>query len=60
MATAVQPDGKILAGGWFKSYKGTLQNHITRLNTDGSIDTSFNIGSGFSGIGYTLMCFCYF
>lgn len=53
MATAVQSDGKILVGGWFTYYKGTEQNHITRLNIDGSIDTSFNTGLGFSGIGNT-------
>jgi len=43
----VQPDGKILVGGVFTSYNGVTQNRITRLNPDGSRDTSFNIGSGF-------------
>jgi len=49
MATAVQSDGKILVGGWFTYYKATPQNYISRLNIDGSIDTYFNIGSGFGG-----------
>jgi len=44
---AVQSDGKILVGGAFTSYDGTPQNRITRLNTDGSLDTTFNIGTGF-------------
>lgn len=44
----VQPDGKIIVGGTFSSYNGQTQNGITRLNTDGSIDTSFNIGTGFN------------
>jgi uncharacterized delta-60 repeat protein len=44
---AIQPDGKILVGGLFTTYFGVSQRFITRLNTDGSLDSSFNIGSGF-------------
>lgn len=44
---ALQADGKILAGGTFTSYNGIAQNRITRLNADGSLDTTFNAGSGF-------------
>ena len=51
---AIQSDGKILVGGNFISYNGTTQNRITRLNTDGSIDTSFDIGTGFSNAVYSL------
>jgi hypothetical protein len=36
----LQADGKILVGGDFTSYNGITQNSITRLNADGSIDTS--------------------
>ncbi len=43
---ALQPDGKILIGGWFFEYNGTSRNNIARLNPDGSLDTSFNPGSG--------------
>jgi uncharacterized delta-60 repeat protein len=39
---AVQSDGKILLGGFFTTYSGVTQNYITRLNTDGTIDTSFS------------------
>jgi uncharacterized delta-60 repeat protein len=39
---AVQSDGKILVGGFFTTYSGVTQNNITRLNTDGTIDTSFS------------------
>ena len=46
---SVQNDGKILVGGLFTSYNGTSTNNIVRLNGDGSIDTTFNIGSGFDG-----------
>jgi uncharacterized delta-60 repeat protein len=44
----IQPDGKILVGGLFTTYNGQNCNRIIRLNTDGSIDTNFNIGTGFN------------
>jgi uncharacterized delta-60 repeat protein len=47
---AIQEDGKIIVGGNFTSYNGVGANRIIRLNSDGSRDTSFNIGTGFSGI----------
>ena len=46
----IQSDGKIVVGGFFTSYNGTGANYIIRLNSDGSIDTSFVYGSGFSYI----------
>ena len=42
LATAVQPDGKILIGGKFDAVLGVARNHIARLNTDGTLDTAFN------------------
>jgi uncharacterized delta-60 repeat protein len=50
-STAIQPDGKIIIGGLFWSYNGSPMNHFARLNTDGSIDLSFNSGDGLSGLG---------
>ncbi len=47
-ASALQPDGKIIIGGAFLYYHNTPMNRIARLNTDGSIDTSFHIGTGFN------------
>ena len=38
----VQPDGKVLVGGFFTSIAGTAQNYLARLNTDGSMDLDFN------------------
>jgi uncharacterized delta-60 repeat protein len=38
----VQPDGKILIYGGIRVINGTTVNRIVRLNTDGSIDSSFN------------------
>ncbi|SFB08361.1 delta-60 repeat domain-containing protein/Por secretion system C-terminal sorting domain-containing protein, partial [Flavobacterium swingsii] len=49
-AIAIQPDGKILVGGYFTTYKGVTQNYIIRLNSDGSKDSTFNIGTGFNSI----------
>lgn len=46
-AMLVQSDGKILLGGKFTSYNGTLANRIIRINNDGSVDESFFSGSGF-------------
>jgi len=49
--SVLQPDGKIIIGGMFTTYNGTLRNHIARLNTDGSLDTLFNPGTGATGTG---------
>jgi uncharacterized delta-60 repeat protein len=56
---AVQSDEKILVGGGFTSYNGTTTpQYICRLNTDGSIDTTFNhagdFGAGFGDIVFTV------
>ena len=47
-ASAIQADGKILIGGDFTQFNGQSQNYLVRLNSDGSKDTSFDIGTGFS------------
>ena len=46
---AIQSDGKIMIGGRFSTYNGITTNNIVRLNTDGSLDNSFNAGSGTDG-----------
>lgn len=48
-AIVVQYDGKIICGGAFTAYNGTTINRIARLNTDGTLDTSFVVGTGFNG-----------
>lgn len=49
-AVAVQPDGKVIAGGSFTSYNGTNAPFIARLNADGSLDASFTtMGLGLNG-----------
>jgi uncharacterized delta-60 repeat protein len=42
---AVQPDGKVLAGGFFTTLSGQPCNYLGRLNPDGSFDTNFNAGA---------------
>lgn len=44
--SSIQDDGKIIIGGNFQSYNYISRNRIARLNTDGSLDTSFEIGKG--------------
>lgn len=46
----IQPDGKIIAVGYFTSYNGVAANGIIRLNADGSIDPTFITGTGFDNI----------
>jgi uncharacterized delta-60 repeat protein len=46
---AVQPDGKIIVGGSFTTFNGATANRIVRLNENGSIDSSFNTGTGMNG-----------
>ncbi len=38
----IQADGKILLAGSFYAYNGTSRSGLIRLNTDGSLDGSFN------------------
>ncbi|MDO7874140.1 hypothetical protein Q5H93_05300 [Hymenobacter sp. ASUV-10] len=52
-ALAIQPGGKIIAVGQSMLYDGVLQGGIVRLNTDGTLDPSFNAGGDgfFTGVG---------
>jgi uncharacterized delta-60 repeat protein len=46
-SVTVMDDGKVMIGGYFQSFSGIACNHLARLNTDGTRDGSFNIGTGF-------------
>lgn len=46
---AVQPDGKIVIGGYFTLIDGVARNRIARLNANGTLDTTFNVGVGANG-----------
>ncbi|HYG34821.1 MAG TPA: delta-60 repeat domain-containing protein [Clostridia bacterium] len=41
-AVALQPDGKILVGGTFSTVNGNARSFLARLNSNGSLDTTFN------------------
>ena len=45
----MQCDGRIIVGGQFTQVDLTLRNNLARLNTDGSVDLSFDPGNGPSG-----------
>lgn len=49
----VQDDGKIICAGTFTSYNGVAINRIVRLNTNYTIDATFNVGTGFTSGGST-------
>jgi uncharacterized delta-60 repeat protein len=50
-ASAIQSDGKILIGGNFKTYDSTVVGYLARLNSDGTLDSSFNSGgTGFNNV----------
>ena len=43
----IQPDNKIIIGGFFTKYNNVSRNNIARLMPNGDLDTSFDTGSGF-------------
>jgi uncharacterized delta-60 repeat protein len=52
LISRVQPDGKILAAGLVNVVNGTNRNSLARFNADGTMDTTFNTGSGANNIIY--------
>jgi uncharacterized delta-60 repeat protein len=59
-AVALQTDGKILIAGQFDTVEGVATGSIARLNTDGSLDTTFNSGgaglTGSNGVAVSAGC----
>jgi uncharacterized delta-60 repeat protein len=45
-AVAVQADGRIVIGGNFTTYNGAAHSGVVRLNSNGSADSTFDVGSG--------------
>lgn len=45
-AGIIQPDGRIIVGGYFDNFSTISTNHIARINTDGTLDATFNSGNG--------------
>ncbi len=51
----VQPDGKIVITGNFLTYNGTPSSGLALINSDGSLDTTFHVGSGYDSWGRFLL-----
>ncbi len=49
-----QPDAKIIVGGGFTSIVGTAKTRIARLNSNGTIDNTFSIGTGINNSIYKI------
>lgn len=45
---SLQKDGKVIIAGWFSVVNGVRINRVARLNANGSLDTTFNVGNGIS------------
>ena len=45
-SVVLQPDGKLLVAGAFTEMNGISRKRVARLNSDGSLDESFNPGAG--------------
>ncbi|MBI4664094.1 MAG: hypothetical protein HY735_35305 [Verrucomicrobia bacterium] len=54
-AIVVRPDGKIVIGGFFDSVNGVARRSLARLNSDGTLDLSFDVGDGVMLNGSKLM-----
>jgi uncharacterized delta-60 repeat protein len=46
VVVVLQPDERVLVGGSFSTVNGVSRKNITRLNSNGSLDSSFNPGTG--------------
>jgi len=53
-ALLIQPDGKILIGGNIQAVNGVARGRIARLNSDGTLDPSFDPGLGADSTIYAL------
>jgi uncharacterized delta-60 repeat protein len=41
---ALQPDGKIVLGGWFTTFNGISRSRLARVGVDGTLDDTFQNG----------------
>lgn len=49
--------GKLYLAGTFSGYNNMPSRGLVRLNVDGTVDTTFNVGSGFSGFNQANFAF---
>lgn len=52
---AVQPGDKLIVGGLFSHMNGTPRPGLARVNSDGSVDATFDPGTGFSNVPIELL-----
>jgi len=53
IAPAIDGSGDIYVGGVFTNYNGSTHNYLVRLNSNGTVDSGFNIGTG---MNYIVRC----
>jgi uncharacterized delta-60 repeat protein len=53
-ALAIDASGNIYAAGGFTQFNGGTANRVVRLNPDGTVDATFNTGTGFNGLANAL------
>ena len=51
----IQADGKILVGGLFTTVNGVAKNSFVRLNSDGSLDTTYPVQIGIGSVISTII-----
>lgn len=52
-AITLDQEGRILLGGQFRTVNGVVRNGLARLNSDGTLDTTFQTGTGTNEKGLT-------
>jgi len=54
LCSAVQADGKIIVGGYFKTINGVARDSLARLHPDGTVDWTFTLSPTNSGAVHAL------
>ena len=49
LAPTTDGSGDVYVGGNFTTVNGTTYNHLVRMNSDGTVDSGFNVGTGMNG-----------
>lgn len=55
LTLALQPDGKIILGGNFYAYNKVAHRNIVRIEAEGSLDYTFNKGTGADNLVNTIL-----
>jgi hypothetical protein len=55
LTVAVQLDGKLVVGGYFSAIGGVARKSIARLNADGTLDATFDVGTGANNLVYAAL-----